>query len=140
VSKEFYLPFSQKIRVEVSGMGSRDLDRFSKYSFGLFDDRLRGFSGSGLRFTDGAVGHLSYNFNLADVVRFEAAIDQARVRDRQFDEPFRNYTGVGVAGQFIGPWGLLIQIDVGYALASDVPEYQGEKEFRIEFLKLFSQH
>jgi len=140
LSKEFYLPFSQKIHVELSGLGSRDLDRFSKYQFGLFDDRLRGFSGSGLRFTDGAVAHLIYNFSLADVIRFEAAVDRARVRDRQLGEEFHNFTGVGVAGQFIGPWGLLIQLDIGRVAASDIPEYRGGTEFRLEFLKLFSQH
>ncbi|MBI3447582.1 MAG: beta-galactosidase [Acidobacteria bacterium] len=140
ITKEFYLPKSQKVRVQVEEMGGRDLDRFSKYAFGIFESSLRGYSGSGVRFTDGTIGHLVYNFNLADIIRFEASFDQARVRDRQLGEEFRNYSGVGIGGQFVGPWGTLIQLNVGYALASTVPEFQGQKEYRLEILKLFSQH
>jgi hypothetical protein len=139
VSKEFYLPLSQKIHFEVSAMDSRDLDRFSKYAFGLFENRFRGFSGSGVRFTDGAIAHASYEFNLADIVRFEADLDHAHVRDRQLGEDYRDFTGVGIAGKFIGPWGTIVELDVGYALASSVPQFQGDKEFRLQVLKLFRQ-
>ncbi len=139
VGKEFYLPFGQKIRLRVSGLGGGDQDRFSKYRFGLFDNRLRGFSGSAVHFTNGAVAHLEYAFNLGDVVRFEAIVDQARVKDRQLGEDFRDYTGFGLAGQFVGPWGLLFRLDWGIAVASDVPEFEGEQEVQLTVLKLFSQ-
>lgn len=139
VSKEFYLPFHQKLRFRASGWGSRDLDRFSKYKFGFFANRLRGYSGSSIHYTDGYLYHAAYAFNLGDVIRFEAGVDHARVQDRQLREEFRNYTGAGLAAQVAGPWNLLIRLEWGVALASDVSEFEGEQEILLTVLKLFSQ-
>jgi hypothetical protein len=139
VGKEFYLPLGQVVRAEVEALGGHDLDRFSKYAFGFFSSRLRGFSGAGVHFTDGVLGRVIYDFNLGEVVRFEAGIDHAEVKDRQLGEGFRSHTGIGLGGQFVGPWGLLIQLQWGYALASDIDEFRGEHEVLLAILKLFKQ-
>ncbi len=139
ISKEFYLPSNQKVRVSVSGMGGRDQDRFSKYRFGFFENRMRGFSGSGVHFTHGTLGNIEYAFNLADIVRFEGAVQHAHVKDRQLDTEFRDYTGFGFSGQMVGSWGLIYRLDWGIALRSDVPEFEGEQEVLFTVLKLFSQ-
>src|SRR5207249_3569851 len=43
LSKEFFLPAFQKIRLGAEGYGGRDLDRFSRYTFDRFGARVRGF-------------------------------------------------------------------------------------------------
>jgi hypothetical protein len=139
VAKNFYLPLNQRIRFRLTGRGSRDLDRFSKYRFSFFGDRLRGFSGAGLHYTNGGILRADYAFSLGEVIRFEAGVDFARVKDRQQLEPFRNHTGAGVAGQMAGPWNLLFRLEWGISVASDVEEFEGEQEILLTVLKLFSQ-
>ena len=73
------------------------------------------------------------------MIRFEAGVDFARVKDRQQLEPFRNHTGAGVAGQMAGPWNLLFRLEWGISVASDVEEFEGEQEILFTVLKLFSQ-
>ena len=45
--------------------------------------------------------------------------------------------GLRIAGKFVGPWGLLIRLEYGYALRSDIPAVQGEQEGQLLFLKIF---
>lgn len=139
LSKEFYLPLNQKLRLSISGMGGRDLDRFSKYRFGFFDNRVRGFSGSGVHFTNGGIGNISYAFNLGNVIRFGAVVQHARVKDRQLEDEFRDLTGVGLSGQIVGKWGLIYRLDWGIAASSEIDDFQGEQEVLFSVLKLFSQ-
>jgi hypothetical protein len=139
ISKEFYLPRYQKVLAHVTGFAGRDLDRFSKYRVSFFDTRIRGFSGSGVRFTNGGLAALEYAFNVADIIRFEARVDHARVKDRQLGEDFRDHTGIGIAGQVIGQWGLIYRLDWGIAAASDVEDFRGRQEVLFTVLKLFSQ-
>ena len=53
ITKNFFLPRNQKIFIRLAGNGSRDLDRFSKYRVSFFGDRIRGFSGGGIHYTNG---------------------------------------------------------------------------------------
>lgn len=139
ISKEFYLPMHQKLLAQATAVGGRDLDRFSKYNVGFFDTRIHGFAGSGLEYTNGAVGRLVYSFNLADVIRFDAGFDHARVRDRQVGGDFQNFTGFGISGNFMGQWGLIFQFDWGIAIDSDIPDFKGQQEILFGVLKLFKQ-
>jgi len=120
-------------------MGGRDLDRFSKYAFGIFANSLRGFSGSGVGSPTGRSGISPTTSNLADIIRFEASFDQAA---RAGPAARRGLSGT-TPGWDRRPVrravGTLIQLNVGYALASTVPEFQGQKEYRLEVLKLFGQ-
>jgi hypothetical protein len=139
ISKEFYLPMHQKVLAQVTGVGGRDLDRFSKYTVGFFDTRIHGFAGSGLRYTNGAVSRLLYSFNLADVIRFDAGFDYARVKDRQFGGDFQDFTGFGIGGNFMGKWGLIFRFDWGIAVDSDISDFKGQQEILFGVLKLFKQ-
>lgn len=136
-SKEFFLPAFQKLRFAVEGYGGSDLDRFSRYSFNRFGARVRGFAGSGVRFDSGAIMRGAYLFNVAGLIRFEAAIDQARVRTRGFDARITNHTGLGLSGNVLGPWKTVWQLDYGYALRSDVKATRGDQEVLLVILKLF---
>ncbi len=136
-SKEFYLPFFQKLRFEGEWMSGSDLDRFSKYNIGYFVTRVRGFGGSGIRFEQGIIARGQYSFNIFKIIRFDAMIDYAKVRDRStFDESI-SLAGVGLSANFVGPWRTIIALDYGYALNSDIGQLEGANEFLFVVLKLF---
>src|SRR5262249_3191614 len=87
VSKDFFLPLNQKIHVGATVYGGSDLDRFSEYRFSFFGNRLRGFGGAGYTYSDGLKEQIQYAFNLGSVIRFDASLDHASVRDRMADDP-----------------------------------------------------
>ncbi len=145
VSKQIILPLFQKLTVRGTYLTGRNLDRFSKYRFNFFGTRLHGFSGSGVRFDHGAIAAATYSFNLAEVVRFDATLDHARVRDSQVRslDPlaslggYQDFTGFGLAGNFLGPWNTVLQFDYGIALRSDLPGLRGDQEIELLLLKFF---
>jgi hypothetical protein len=136
--KEWYLPKFQKIRAGIDYLNGSDLDRFSRYEFSFFgDDRLNGFSGTGVRFDEGIVGRVGYAFNLFEVIRLDAALESARVEQDATDVGEQSFSGIGLSGNFVGPWKTVININYGYALSSDIPDLEGEQEFLLLVLKLF---
>jgi len=137
VAKQIFLHRFQKLRFEgIWQTGSR-LDRFSEHQFSFFGNRVRGFSGSGVRYDRGGIARAQYAFNLADVVRFEASLDHAYVRDGLTSEDFRRFTGFGISGNTMGPWDTLLQFDIGVALQADFERLRGGTEFQLALLKYF---
>ncbi len=136
--KEWYLRSFQKFRAELNFVSGSNLDRFSQYAFSLFgDDRLSGFAGSGVRFDLGAIGRIGYSFNLLEAIRFDVAVEHARVRDRLTLDQEQSFTGAGVSANFIAPWKTVINLSYGYALQSDIPDLEGRSEFLLLIFKLF---
>jgi hypothetical protein len=83
------------------------------------------------------VGRAQYAFNIGDVVRFDASLDYARIRDPLIADERPAFTGFGVAGTMLGPWRTLMTFDVGVALASDYDGLAGQTEAEIVFFKFF---
>jgi len=137
VAKQFFLPLFQKIRFEAVWQTGSRLDRFSEFQFSFFGNRLRGFSGSGVRYDRGGIVRAQYAFNIADVIRFDASLDRAYVRDALTSEDYHSFTGIGISGNTMGPWETLLQFDIGVALQSDFEPLKGGTEFQIGLLKYF---
>ncbi|MBP7149332.1 MAG: hypothetical protein KBD01_17515 [Acidobacteria bacterium] len=138
LQKAFFLPLFQKIEIGARYQAGRDLDRFSAFTFGFpGGSRLRGFGGAGIRFDRGAIGELSYSFNLREAIRFDATLEHANVHDPRLAEGNTNHTGVGIAANFLGPWRTIIRLDVGRALKSDLEAVEGDTEVYLVFLRLF---
>ena len=136
--KEWYFENFQKVRGEVNLMGGFDLDRFSKFQFGLFgDDGLSGFAGSGVRFDEGLIGRVGYSFNLFEVIKLDALVESGWIRDEIAFDGTRNFSGLGLTANFVGPWKTVYTVNYGYAIASDIPDLQGSQEFFVLILKLF---
>ncbi|MCP3977931.1 MAG: hypothetical protein GY716_01190 [bacterium] len=134
--KEWYLPKFQKIRGELNYLDGANFDRFSRYGFGLFgDDRVNGFAGSGVRFDRGWIGRTGYSFNLFEIVRLDATYDYGRV-ERE-DDPTLEFSGVGLAANFVAPWKTIVSFSYGRALTADISELEGNDEFLLIILKLF---
>src|SRR5439155_4319018 len=82
LSRDFYLNPFQKIHLNGAWFGGRDLDRFGKYQFGLFDDtRIHGVPASGVRFGELAMARGSYSLNIFNRYRLDLFLDQAWGRD-----------------------------------------------------------
>ncbi|OLE28555.1 MAG: hypothetical protein AUI36_31045 [Cyanobacteria bacterium 13_1_40CM_2_61_4] len=90
-----------------------------------------------MRYDRGGVARAEYAFNLADVVRFQASLDQALVEDSLTSSGFHRFTGFGISGNTVGPWETILQFDIGVALQSDFERLRGGTEFQIGLLKYF---
>jgi len=138
LGKTFSLPASQKIGASLAWMDGKDLDRFSRYQFSyLGRQSLAGFAGSGVRFDRGAIATLSYNFNLADVVRFDLRVNEARVQPIDGSDLTQRHTGLGLRASVGGPWQTYWTLDFGYALQSDIPPVTHQKTVALVIWKLF---
>jgi hypothetical protein len=125
-------------RIEAAVMAGRDLDRFSRYSFGSFDNRLRGYPSALVRYDRGAVVRGAVAWSATRFTRLDAFVDSAQVRDRGFGPGFRNYTGVGAAIEAPAPFGLLTAVEWGYGFRGvNADGRQGTHVIRISGFKVF---
>ena len=117
VARDFVLGPFQKIHVDGAWFGGEDLDRLSRYQFGLFEaTRIHGVPSSGLRFDDILMARGAYSFNVFEQYRLDLFLDQAWGRDRTFGDDRQPITGIGAAVNFRTPWwGTLLRADVGKA-------------------------
>jgi hypothetical protein len=124
ISRDFYLNVFQKVHLNGAFFGGRDLDRFAKYQFGMFDDtRIHGVPASGARFEELGMMRGSYSFNIFELYRFDLFLEQAWGRDRVLDPAWQPITGIGAAVNLRAPWGTILRVDAG---KSFLPErYQG---------------
>lgn len=133
-SKSWHLPRFQRFAAEVDAFGGTDLDRFSKYQFGFFGGtRVHGYQSDRVRAEEGYAAHLSYGFEVGEMFRLEAVADAAWATDETSGLDSELLSGVGIVGQFLGPWQTLVQVDVGTPVAG--PD-EGLVAY-IVFLKLF---
>ncbi|MEP6918320.1 MAG: hypothetical protein ABJC89_21915, partial [Acidobacteriota bacterium] len=101
-------------RIEGAWMAGHDLDRFSRYSFGTFDNRLRGYPSALIRYDRGGVVRSAIAWAAGSRVRLDGFLDSAAVHDPGFGRGLRNYTGLGGAVEAPAPFGTLLAIEWGY--------------------------
>ena len=125
-------------RAEAAWMAGRDLDRFSRYSFGTFDNRLRGYPSALIRYDRGGVVRTALAWGAAKLVRIDGFVDSAWAHDPGFGPGVRNYTGVGGAVEAPAPFGTLIAIEWGYGFRGvNTNGSLGTQVFRISAVKVF---
>jgi hypothetical protein len=125
-------------RIEGSWMTGRDLDRFSRYTFGSFDNRLRGYPSALIRYDRGVVVRGSAAWSAGRFVRLDGFLDSAYVHDPAFGRGGRSYTGVGTALEAPAPFGTLLAIEWGYGFQGiDTDGRKGTQVFRISGYKIF---
>jgi len=103
-------------RIEAAVMGGRDLDRFSRFAFGTFDNRLHGYPSALVRYDRGGVLRTALAWTAARVLRLDAFADTAEVHDPGFGPGLRNYTGFGAAVETPAPFGTLLAVEWGFGL------------------------
>jgi hypothetical protein len=133
-TKNWYLPFFQKLGAEVDYLTGDHLDRFSKYEFGFFGGtRIHGYRSNAVRASEAVLGHLSYGFDFSDLFRVDTLFDAALATDKETGLRNTLLAGTGVAGSLMGPWQTLVTLDVGLPVAG--PDH-GFVLYLV-FLKLF---
>jgi hypothetical protein len=125
-------------RIEAAWMDGRDLDRFSRYSFGTFDNRLHGYPSALVRYDRGAVLRTAIAWAAARGVRLDGFADAARVHDPGFGAGLRPYTGLGAAAEVPAPLGTLLALEWSYGLQGiDSQGRRGTQVVRISGYKVF---
>ena len=125
-------------RIEGAWMAGRDLDRFSRYTFGTFDNRLRGYPSALIRYDRGAVLRTAVAWSAGKLARFDGFVDSAAVRDPGFGGGLRNYTGVGAAAEIPAPFGTLLSVEWGYGFRGvNNDGTLGTQVMRISAFKVF---
>lgn len=125
-------------RAELAWMAGRDLDRFSRFTFDGFDNRLRGYPSAGLRFDRGAVLKTAASWNAWRRLRVDAFLDGAFVRDPAFGASEKGYLGAGAGLETALPKGLLLAVEWGYGFqARDRDGNQGAYVLRATAYKIF---
>jgi hypothetical protein len=136
LSRDFYLGPFQKLHVNGAWFGGRDLDRFGKYQFGMFDDtRIHGVPASGVRFEEIGMARGSYSFNIFDQYRFDLFLEQAWGRDRALDPAWQPITGLGAAVNVRAFWGTILRVDGGKSFLPERYRGVGSATLQVMFLK-----
>jgi hypothetical protein len=134
VSRDIIINPFQKIHLNGAWFGGRNLDRFVKYQFGLFDaTRIHGVPAS-VRFGELAMARGSYSFNVFDQYRFDVFLDHAWGRDGSRDG-WQAIPGIGAAINLPAPWGTILRTDVGKAWLPDRYGGLGSMSLQVMLLK-----
>jgi hypothetical protein len=125
-------------RVEAAWMAGRDLDRFSRYAFGTFDNRLRGYPSASIRYDRGGAVRTALVWQTGGRIRLDGFFDAGIVHDPGFGSGSRIYPGIGAALEGPGPWSLLLGAEWGYGIEGiDSDGQQGTHVVRLTAYKLF---
>jgi hypothetical protein len=137
VAKEIYLSLLTKARVNAAYFGGRDLDRFSTYQFGLFDDtKIHGVPAAGVRYDELAMIRGSYSFNAFEQYRFDAFVDRGWGRLRGTGgTDWEGLTGIGLAFNVRAPWSTILRAEIGKSFLAPRYRENGSVVAQILFLK-----
>jgi hypothetical protein len=125
-------------RIEAAVMAGSELDRFSRYAFGTFDNRLHGYPSALIRYDRGGVIRTAAAVSLFRILRLDGFADTALVRDPGFGRGLRPYSGLGAAIEAPAPFGTLVAVEWGYGLQGiDTEGRRGTHVIRLSGYKVF---
>jgi hypothetical protein len=134
LSKDFFFGL-HKIHLNAAYYGGKNLDRFSMYQFGFFDEnRIHGVPSAGVRFGELAMLRTGYSFNLFELYRVDLFLEQAIGKDPTRDGAWRNVTGVGLGLNLRAPFGTLLRADLGKSFLPSM--YSGSGSFVAQIMIL----
>ncbi|HEX4955516.1 MAG TPA: hypothetical protein VF017_19155 [Thermoanaerobaculia bacterium] len=134
VSKTWYLPKFRRFSAALDYAGGSNLDRFSKYGFDFFGGTgIQGYQSGRVRAEEVLIGRLRYGVAVGESFRLEGAVDTGLANDDATGLDNEVLAGVGVNGQFIGPWNTVVQLSVGAPVAGPDDGFVAY----LVFLKLF---
>lgn len=125
-------------RIEAAWMDGRDLDRFSRYAFGTFDNRLRGYPSALIRYDRGTAMRMAAAWAVTRRLRVDGFLDTAYVHDPGFGPGLRRFTGAGAAVEAPAPFGILIAAEWGYGFEGvNANGRRGTQVVRLSAFKIF---
>ena len=137
LTKEIFLSLLTKARLNAAYFGGRDLDRFSTYQFGLFDDtKIHGVPAAGVRYDELAMVRGSYSFNAFEQYRVDAFVDRGWGRLRGTNgTDWEGITGIGAAFNLRAPWQTILRAEIGKSFLASRYRENGSVVAQILFLK-----
>jgi hypothetical protein len=124
-------------RVESAWMAGSDLDRFSRYSFNSFDNRLHGYPAASVRYDRALVARTVTSVG-RKLVRVDGFADLALVRDAGYGNATRGLPGIGAATEVGGPFRTLWSVEFGYGFSARQPDGRvGTQSWRITGYRVF---
>jgi len=134
-AKTWWLPEFRRVRVSFEHLDGSNLDRFSGYDFGMFGDASVSGYQSGLVRAERANGaHVLAGINYFDKIRFDLKADAVWASNAMTGLDNELLAGIGFEGTTTLPWQLIMNFEVGYAVAGPG---KGNFALRVFFLKLF---
>lgn len=134
LGKTWWLPNFTKFGIELEHLNGEDLDRFSKYDFGLFGDGSVAGYQNGLVVASEANGvHLTYGIGLSDLLQVEIEGDAVWATDEDTGLDNELLAGIGLEGTIMGPWETILNFELGVPVAGPGEGFSA----RLVFLKLF---
>jgi hypothetical protein len=125
-------------RVELAGMAGSGLDRFSRYTFDAFENRLTGYPIDSVRYDRGLVARSAFVWRVRPSVRVQGLVDAARVRDAGYAFRPRTLVGLGGGMETALPWRTLLALEWGYGLQGrDRDGRQGTQTLRLTAYRVF---
>jgi len=138
VTRPFVVTPALVARIEAAWMDGRDLDRFSRYAFGTFDNRLRGYPSALIRYGRGGVVRTAGAWAAGRRIRVDGFLDSAYVHDPGFGPGLRRFTGIGTALEAPAPFGILTAVEWGYGFQGvNASGRRGTQVVRISAFKIF---
>ena len=138
LTRPFVLSQSVIARLEAAWMDGHDLDRFSRYAFGTFDNRLRGYPSALIRYDRGGVVRAAVAWAAGRQLRVDGFADSAYVLDPGFGRHYRSYPGVGAAVEAPAPFGMLAGVEWGYGFEGvNASGRRGTQVVRVTAFKIF---
>lgn len=136
VARNVFLGAFQKFYVNAAWFGGTDLDRFSQYQFGMFDDtKIHGVPASGVRFAELAMARGSYSLNIFEVYRLDVFLEHAWGRDRDSGVDWQRLPGIGAAVNLRAPWNTILRAEVGQSWLPEMYRGLGSTTLQVLLLK-----
>jgi hypothetical protein len=125
-------------RVEAAAMGGHDLDRFSRFAFGTFENRLRGYPSALIRYDRGAAVRTALAWAASRRIRLDGFADTAYVHDPGFSTGMSPFSGIGAAVEAPAPFGMLVAAEWGYGIQGiNADGRRGTHVMRVTGYKVF---
>jgi hypothetical protein len=103
-------------RLHLEGTAGRGLDRFSRFGFDAFENRLAGYATNALRHDGALVGRLAFAATPHSRLRLAGFVDGARVRHSSAASGSANHGGAGLTAETpLGPLVLSAEWARGFA-------------------------
>jgi hypothetical protein len=137
LARSFVLGPRAVTRLEASALAGRDLDRFSRFSFDAFDNRLRGYPSAGVRFDRGVVLRTAATWSGGRGWRLDGFADAAVVQDPTAGRASQGHLGTGAAAEVAVPGRILLSVDWGFGFeARDREGRRGTHTVRLTAYKV----
>jgi hypothetical protein len=137
LTRAFVMSTQAVARVEVGALAGLHLDRFSRFGFDAFDNRLRGYPSAGLRFDRGVVLRTAATWSVSSGLRLDGFLDAAVVHDPTMGAGAQGHVGTGAAVEAALPGRVLLGIDWGFGFeARDRDGHRGVNVVRITAYKV----